>query len=215
MKNFLLTVITIIGLLVLAALGTCSQAAELEVGVGLAHANGQDCGIWYMCGPGEPYQLHLTTPSYSVGLQGANWRAGWLDLGRYGADATATGTDAEAALGAPLSQWHGKGKVRGAYLQYVAHLGAWRAEAGPWVYRATWQEDIPNWFCVRDCNGRTPGLHHLRVSNDKTSLGAVMGLGRDFGRVSAVASVAMASDRGCDRSIIKNMVVNLELRRRF
>ena len=201
---------------------SCLLAICLELGLGLSVANGQDPGIWYMDGPQYPHVLHLTSPELSVGATGEHWRAGLQYLGKFGADARAIASNDPTLIGCapgcyPMSTWHGSGKVYGAYAQYVAHWGAWRAEAGPWVYRATWEERVPDYAGRGTCTQREPRFQitDCNVSTDKTSVGAIGGIGRDFGPYSAVMSIAMASDRGVDRSIIKNAVATFQVRRTF
>ena len=198
---------------------SCLIALCLELGAGLAGANMQDSGIWYMTGPQYPHELHRTSPAASIGVAGTNWRAGVKYAGRFGADSLAIASIDPTKIACapacfPITHWHGTGKVYGVYAQYVAHWGAWRAEAGPWIYRATWQENIPDFNLYGSCGGQPATMvHSCNVSTDKTSLGAMGGLGRDFGAYSAVVSVQMASDRGSDRSIVKNVVLDFSIRR--
>lgn len=206
----------------------CLLALCIQLGAGMSSAGGQDCGIWYMCGPQYPHQLHLTSPAFSVGTEGRNWRAGYAYLGKFQADATAIASplpqDVACAPGCyPMSQWHGSGRVGGIYLQYVAHWRGFRAEIGPWFYRATWHETVPDWYVNPASFAAYPqalakwgaGYHALDVSNDKTSVGAMGGIGYDFGHASAVLQVANAGDRGCDRSIVKAIVATASIRYLF
>lgn len=190
----------------------------LQIGLGVSHANPQDCGIWYMCGRQYPHALSLNSPSVSVGGESRNWRVGYEYSGRFGSEARAIATIDPTLIPCaprcyPLSTWHGSGKVEGVYVQYVVHSGPWSAEAGPWVYRTTWEVDIPDYTNYATCSGTHTYLSttNCNVSTDKTSLGAMFGVG--YGPV--VLSVRSAEDRGPDRSVIKQLVTNLSFRWRF
>ena len=199
---------------------SCLIALCLQLSMGLSHAVAQDPGIWYMQGPQYPHELHIEPPSLSVGLAGEHWRAGYEYLGKFRADARAIASEDPALIACaprcyPISAWHGAGKVGGLYLQATGRWGRWGAQLGPWVYRATWQEHITEFPLDATCGGL--GTKHVassicHVSTDKTALGAAGGLSyRVSERAELVASVWMASDRGSDRSIIKNMVGNIAL----
>lgn len=199
---------------------SCLIALCLQLSLGLSHAGGQDPGIWYMDGPQYPHELHLTSPAAGIGLAGPHWRAGYQYLGKFTSDARAIASDDPALIGCaprcyPLSAWHGAGKVGGLYLQATGSWGRWGGQIGPWLYRATWQERITEFPIDATCGGL--GAKHVassvcNVSTDKTALGAAGGLTyRISDRAQLVASVWMAGDRGCDRSIIKAVVGNFSV----
>jgi hypothetical protein len=184
--------------------------AMIQFGLGISHANPQDCGIWYMCGQQYSHNLTLDSPDVSLGLKGDNWRAGLEYLGRFASEATAISSNNPALIPCapqcyPISRWNGAGKLFGFYTEYVYRIDKWHIEAGPWVYRATWTEDIPDYWMPN------VGRIHVNVSADSINVGAVLGGGYDFGRFGLAGTIRMASDRGPDRSIVKGFVSTLQV----
>ena len=193
----------------------CLLALCLQLGVGVSHANPQDCGIWYMCGPQYPHTLHLDSVSESIGIETEHWRVGYENLGRFTSTAKAIASENPALIPCapkcyPISNWYGSGKVAGGYVEYIVRRGAWHFEAGPWLYRATWQENLTEFPLDAVCGGGSPLVRstHCNVSADKTTIGAMGGIG--YGPVAV--TIRNASDRGPDRSLLKNFVTNVSIR---
>jgi len=110
----------------------CLLALCLQLAAGWTHANPQNCGIWYLCQPDAPYTLHQDSPTYSVGVAGEHWRAGWQGLGR-------TETDAHVPPPVvPVPEFFRTiGKNRGFYVEGVYRKGPFDFEGGLWLYRST------------------------------------------------------------------------------
>jgi len=102
---------------------TCLLAICLQLGLGLTHANPQDCGIFYLCD--QPANLHLNTLSWSAGVESETFRAGYEHLGSFRTDGLVDG------------DWmHASGSVEGVYTQFVARQKDWWVGIGTWEYRA-------------------------------------------------------------------------------
>lgn len=209
---------------------------EVEVSAGVTHANPQDCGIWYMCGQQYPHNLDLNSPAFSFGFTGdlpykhSGWRAGVEYLGKFSANGI-VGPMPDSTFNCPTSncpQTHfsGDGKVWGLYAEYIYHIGKWRLEGGPTLYRASWTERVPDYVYTADNKGTPPWYHYPdNISSAKWSPGLEAGVGYDFNKhLSAVLSVHMAEDRGVNTgmggpsdlpSIVKQYVTNISIRYSF
>lgn len=200
---------------------SCILALCLQLGLGAAYALPQDSGIWYV--QSYEHTLHLTSLDYSVGVESSHWRAGVQSMGRTSAQAiVGANVDGTTCVGCPVDHYSGDGKVFGLYAQYIWHLARWRAEFGPWIYRASWQEQVPDyhWAC-----GTVWCVYPTYISSAAWSLGVVGGIGRDFGPYSIALSARMAGDRGRDTSptghgydmpsIIKGGIVDFSIRYTF
>jgi hypothetical protein len=168
-----------------------------------------------MDGPQYPHTLLLNSPRASIALRSDDWRFGYEYLGRFAADGKAISSvnpvDIICAPRCwPLSQYDGSGKVEGLFLEYTAHFGpGYFVEAGPWIYRATWSEVVPDWL---DPSHMALGPHQTVLSSDKTSLGLVAGIGQRFRHFEAVFDAHMAQDRGSQPSIVKQVILGAEIR---
>jgi hypothetical protein len=194
----------------------CIAFLCLQVALGLSHANPQDCGIWYTCGPQYPNAFGLNSPSLALGVESRVWRAGVEYTGRFWNRGYAPDTSDPAAIACaprcyPVSTWIGAGKVFGVYAQYVARLPhGFSLEAGPWLYRATWNELVPD---AVDMNHRNLPPCVFRDEGHSTSWGAMVGASYALDDANSVAlSVRSAADHGAQPSIVKGFVSNLSLR---
>ena len=186
----------------------CIAALCLQLGVGVAHANPQDCGIWYTCGPDQPHTLHLNGLDWSVGLASEHWRFGYEDAGN---------TSVEARVPAfidrypgPMAQFNGNGWLRGVYGMYSLCAGKLCLEAGPWFYKAMWAETLIG----------IPGRPYIiNESAVKLSPGAIGGVTyRLNNRVEFAADIrsannfATAGDGGLMQSITKGFTTTFVIR---
>lgn len=197
---------------------SCLLAVCLQLGVGLTYANPQDCGIWYTCGPTEPHELHLTAADWSVGAVGAAWRVDYERTGAFGADARVSNVS-----GAPAS-YVGSGTVEGGLATFVSRAGPAFVELGPWVYRATWDENVADWSGAPNRAYRGP----VNATGSRISLGVIGGLGARLGPFELELSARSAenravtrvrwpgypvqSDGGLQMSIIKGFVTTASVR---
>ena len=175
---------------------SCLLAICLQLGLGMAHANAQDCGIWYTCSRGSEYVLHQNAGTYSAGVAGRAWRAGVQSLGH-------TQTDALVAEpGMRSVYFHTTGAARGLYAEALFPAGLLTFEAGLWAYRSTVLSDI--------------GAHHF--SSGAAGLGPMFGVSYAAEHLSIGASIRGAENRSCDwngnhqPSPTKGFATTLELR---
>lgn len=200
-----------------------ARAAELELSAGGSYANPQQCGVWYTCGQGQPHTLHLTSANWSVGLRGDWWRAGYTSLGRFSSEALAYPTP-----GAQLAQFNGSGAIEGVYTTLVLPVDPVSIEIGPWLYRASWDENISNWNGVNWPAGVTPYTGTVHSTGSAASVGMMAGVEYRIGRFSVALTsrsgqnrgvtqvrwigYPVQSDGGLQMSIVKQVVTTLELR---
>jgi len=189
----------------LFALGAASARADIEVGAGLAHALPQNCGIWYDCGVAGT-RLGLDSLDWSVGLAGDHWRAGYEHAGRFTTSALIYPDACQRSRCLPYGVWQGAGRLDGLYAEYVARLGHWHAEVGPWLYRADWTERYGRRGAYT-AGAVTPGI--------------IGGVGYDLGRYTLAATAKScnaeghAPDGGIYQSICKGAAWSLTARVRF
>lgn len=139
---------------------------KIEVGVGVSQFTTREDGLWYQ--EGFSHKLDMRSPSISIGLTGdvnswLSWRASYVYLGnaRSSADAVPDATDYPNGVGGynastkscngacgPMRKFVGRGNLQGVYFTLEPHVtwNGWRfgIEAGPFLYRATWNVDIYN-----------------------------------------------------------------------
>ena len=143
----------------------------LLISLGLAHANPQDPGIWYLSG--SPYKLHQNTITEAIGIEGKYWKAGVQNLGK-------TETDAYIP---DHGYFHTQGKEYGVYAEGVYKFNKLiSADAGIWVYRSSVYTNAG------------PGGTNAIFSSAAYGLGPVMGL--SFGPVSF--TFRLAENRSLD-----------------
>lgn len=111
----------------------------LELGLGLAHANPQGDGMFYDAE--LPYVQHLNALTWSAGVAARDWRAGYEHLGRNGTDAL---VHPDNVPNGPRYAMHSEGTTEGLYLEYMVRQGRLHAEAGVWLYRASYWLNQPN-----------------------------------------------------------------------
>ena len=153
MKTLLL-----LGLLLLA---TCANAAQFEIGAGIARAQTNGNGTWYQ--DGFAHAMKLTQPALELGARGRltshmDWHVDAVSLGRYSVNSQDTPRDSNYSATSrthcngrclPLANYIGSGRVLGIQALLSRHTrGAWQlgVEAGPFLYHETWRMDVPNWY---------------------------------------------------------------------
>ncbi len=142
-------------------LASCAPAlaAHVEVGLGMSRALTNGDGTWYQSA--FPHTLDLRSLSGMVGVTGdlsehVAYHADAVWLGRFGENSQNTPNDGNYAKGIgcvgpclPMANYIGSGWVAGFAPTIEWHTtGAWRfgVEGGPWFYRETWRESVPNWY---------------------------------------------------------------------
>lgn len=139
-----------------------AQAMHVEVGAGVSRALTNGDGTWYQ--DAFPHTLNLNSLSGMVGITGdvTEHFAYHLDgvwLGRFGENSQDTPNDGNYRKGVgcvgkclPMANYIGSGWIAGIAPTIEWHTtGRWRfgVEAGPWLYRETWRESVPNWYPSR------------------------------------------------------------------
>jgi hypothetical protein len=139
---------------------------QVELGIGAAHYTTTD-GRWYQ--EGVPGGSHLTSkpPAFSVGFTGPlftrgkwgiDWHAEYVNLGRAAAACSCTPDDRNYnpdshayanKTGVPTAYFTGEGRSQGVALTLEPYywLDGFRfgIEAGAYVHRDSWSEDIAGW----------------------------------------------------------------------
>ena len=157
-------------------------AAQVEVGVGAAHAQATQNGNWYELGVGHP-QLDLTSPVFELGVTGEisrhiGWHVDAVDLGHYSVSSQDVVDDRHnyswsqdrcLATCNSLMQVNGSGSVYGVAATLDLHTaGAWQVgvQVGPLLYHARWSISVPNWT---QASGSTVGGGPWSYSNGAIS----------------------------------------------
>ena len=103
--------------------------ASLVLILGVAHANPQDSGIWYI--QDQPHKLHQDGFTYGAGIEIPDWRISVQSLGK-------TGTDSYVVDGGFQGYFHTTGKEWGVSALRRFGLGyGIQGEAGIWVYHSS------------------------------------------------------------------------------
>ena len=140
-------------LLLAAPASVCAQV-RLEVGAGISHAGIRSNGTWYQ--QEYPHTMRTGAPAVSISLR---WRlrpdldliTGMVDLGRYSVNSQDVPNDAAYAahVRLPLANYIGSGRLWGIRALIERRWGdRWQVgvQAGPFIYRESWQMDVPNWY---------------------------------------------------------------------
>ena len=171
-----------------------AHAAQLELGVGIAHSRDHGDGTWYQSA--FPHTLTLTSPLLQIGVVGdaapwLRWHVDAVYLGRYAVDSLDTPNDANynphSPTGCngkclPLTRYIGSGSVWGIAATLEAHTqGAWQwgIEAGPLLYHRTWSLSVPDWYPSTQMADGTfqPGkVTPISTSDAGWTVGGVVGL---------------------------------------
>lgn len=169
-----------------------------EIGIGAAHYNTVD-GRWMQQGiPGgsnltskpPAFSLGFSGPLISRGKWGVDWRAEYVNLGRAAADCSCTPDDRNydpkshtytRKVDVPTAFFTGEGRSQGAALTLEPYywvsgvrLGV---EAGAYVHRDSWSEDVAGWYAP---GSNTPQNFHL--DDAYWSVAPVVGLSVGNGR---------------------------------
>ena len=217
MKKLLLVLLTFFSTLV---------HSEVEVGVGVSSFTKNSNGFWYQ--DGFDHTLKMNYPNISIG---GNWsvhpnlnvRLGYQYLGKVTSTALASASDENYAQWQqgkekiwPLSRWNGSGDVQGLYLtlnpSYRYGPYVFQGEVGGWLYRPTWEVDIPDWIANPE---DTP--HHVYVSHKTRAQYSMIygfGVSRDNWTLSYTYRQATASGDEYP-AVYSGPVRTLELRHKF
>jgi hypothetical protein len=138
-----------------------------EVGIGAAHYTTQD-GRWYQQGmPNGDNKLTSKPPAFSLGFTGplitrgkwgADWHAEYVNLGRAAASCACTPMDENynaqthqfhKRYDVPAAYFTGSGRSQGVALTiepyYWIHGVRLGIEAGAYIHRDSWSEDVVGW----------------------------------------------------------------------
>jgi hypothetical protein len=187
--------------LALAAATFSAQAAQIEVGAGVAQARTNGNGTWYQ--EGFQHHLHLRSPVLMLGVTGKltphiTWHVDAVDLGSYSVNSWDTPNDKNYSghgyrgNALPLANYIGSGSVYGIAAMLQAHTsGAWRfgVQAGPFVYHERWSMQVPDWYPSQEGG---PGEYFypsgpitpLSASQSQWALGYVAGVTLTHGNFS-------------------------------
>ena len=167
-----------------------SDAAQVEIGAGMAHAQTNGNGTWYQ--EGFARTLRLNSPVLEIGVTGRvrswlRWHVDAVDLGRYASNAQAV-PDANydpasstfcAGACMPTQDFVGDGRIAGVQALLSLHTrGAWQVgiEGGPFLYHESWRLDVPNWYLV-------PGqIIPIATYRARWAIGSVVGFTLSHGR---------------------------------
>lgn len=133
---------------------------QLEAGAGVQVSRDGGDNLWVQYG--LAHKENLTTPAWMIGVTGdvtdwLSWHADFVDLGHVSASTMAVGDD-QYDVGVhrvrpqyrnvPLTRFEGNGHTYGVALtlepHYTWHDIRFGVEAGPFIYRTTWNETIYN-----------------------------------------------------------------------
>jgi hypothetical protein len=203
-----------------------------EAGIGVSKAVSPD-GRWQQQGiPGgshvvvnpPSWSLGLTGPIVTRGKWGADWHLDYVNLGRFAASCSCTPQDENYdpkshtyndRTGVPTAFFTGQGRSQGAtltaeayYWLYGVRLGA---EAGAYIHKDSWSEDIAGW----QVGGVTPQSMHLESSY--WSVAPVVGVSVGYGRFSVAARHYFTGLNSRNRSVppLWNDVTTVELKVKF
>jgi hypothetical protein len=165
---------------------------QYEAGIGAsAYSKGPD-GYWYQAG--FAHNLQLTAPAVEVGFTGDLYNGGawgvayhadYAWLGAVHTDAQAVPLDANYNLATkgcngaclPLARFQGSGHEAGFLLtlEPYYYVGKWRVgvEAGPFLHKTVWSEDVSNVTYSIDQQAAPISIHV--ASSDGWRVGAVIG----------------------------------------
>jgi hypothetical protein len=170
-----------------------------EIGIGAAHYTTQD-GRWYQQGmPNGDNKLTSKPPAFSLGLTGplvtrgkwgADWHAEYVNLGRAAASCACTPMDENynanshqyhKTFDVPQAYFTGSGRSQGVALTVEPYywISGVRVgvEAGAYIHRDSWSEDVIGWQVVG--SGAPQNLH---LSDAFWSVSPVVGASVGNGR---------------------------------
>ena len=161
-----------------------AKAMEMELGIGQTHFSHTPNGTWWQ--QGFPYKLDMSHLADSIGMTGRinswlRWHTDYESLGRASENSWDTPSDANYSITTPnhcngtclpLANYVGSGSIRGIALtlapEYrIADDLRFFVNAGPFLYRSSWNEQVYNWF------GTTVYLNH----KTRWEIGEKIGLG--------------------------------------
>ena len=165
-----------------------SDAAQVEIGAGMAHAQTQGNGTWYQ--EGFAHTLRLNQPVALIGLTGRltqhmDWHLDAVSLGRYSSDSQDVLPDANYSPTSPthcngpcnpFAHYIGNGQIWGVQALLARHTsGAWQlgVAGGPFVYHETWALSVPNWYEPTAPSGTH---YNIETRQAKWALGAAFAL---------------------------------------
>lgn len=206
---------------------------HIQAGIGIAKADTAD-GRWLQEGiPGgshvtarpPTFSLGLTGPLITRGAWGVDWHLDYVNLGRFAASCECTpmdeNYDAKAhtyrpKFDVPMANFSGFGRSQGAtltaegyYWLYGFRLGA---EAGIYVHRDSWSEDVTGWQVIN--SGAPKSLH---VEDVYWSVAPMVGVSVGYGRISVSARHYFIKKNSQNRNVppLWNDVTTVELKVRF
>lgn len=211
-----------------------SEYVQAEIGIGAAHYTTQD-GRWYQQGmPNGDNKLRSKPPAFSLGLTGplitrgkwgADWHAEYVNLGRAAASCACTPRDENYdpnthhftnRFDAPAAYFTGSGRSQGValtiepyYWAYGVRLGV---EAGAYIHRDSWSEDVIGWQV-----DKTVPPQNLHLSDAHWSVAPVVGASVGNGRISVAARHYFTGLNSRNRNVppLWNDVTTVELRVKF
>jgi hypothetical protein len=168
MKNHIATGVALVTLAVSTASHAdyINQYVQAELGIGAAKYQTQD-GRWMQQGiPGgsnvtskpPAFSLGFTGPLITRGKWGMDWHAEYVNLGRASAQCDCTPLDSNynanahvfaPKIAVPFANFTGEGRSQGVALTvepyYWFHGARIGIEAGAYIHRDSWTEDVTGW----------------------------------------------------------------------
>ncbi|WOD18656.1 hypothetical protein [Paraburkholderia kirstenboschensis] len=204
---------------------------HVQAGIGLSKADTPD-GRWQQAGiPGgshvtakpPTFSLGLTGPLLTRGAWGVDWHLDYVNLGRFAASCSCTPMDENydpkthaytPKVAVPTAFFTGEGRSQGAAL--TAEVYYWlysvrlAAEAGAYIHRDSWSEDVSNW----QVGGYPQNLH---LSDTYWSVAPVVGVSVGYGRMSVSARHYFTKLNSQNRSVppLWNDVTTVEMKVKF
>ncbi|HUX81019.1 MAG TPA: hypothetical protein VMV38_01715 [Candidatus Paceibacterota bacterium] len=182
--------------LVLFSLSAFASGGTFEVGGGVNRYRSVGNGVWYQ--KGFPYHLQLHSSVWMLGWQQPItehlvFHADWLSLGKAASDSWDTPIDANynasehRCYGACVSMAHfvGHGSASGLALSLSQHFGqsGWFfVNAGLYVNRVRWEEDVYHWQPLLLVPARDLHVAH----RTHWEVAPMVGIGVQFGNFSLV-----------------------------
>ncbi|GJH05047.1 hypothetical protein [Paraburkholderia terrae] len=205
---------------------------HIQAGIGVSKADTPD-GRWQQAGiPGgshvtakpPTFSLGLTGPLLTRGSWGVDWHLDYVNLGRFAASCSCTPMDEnydpkahtyKPQVAVPTAFFTGEGRSQGAALTAEAYYWLYglrlAAEAGAYIHRDSWSEDIAGW----QVGGVPPQTLHL--SDAYWSVAPVVGVSVGYGRVSVAARQYFTGLNNRNRNVppLWNDVTTIELKVKF
>jgi hypothetical protein len=202
--------------------------ADIEITAGASRFGAPPDSLWWQSG--FEHKLDLTSPTIGIGWTNGTFRVGYQYDGHVTTSAIAMLNEAawfqgvRDCSGKPgCSRFDGTGTAQEIHVTWTPHIGHAFLEIGPTLMRTTWTERITD-LPITAQRFRTlsePGVLRPQIAPFSAALhvGALLGVGYDFGRMSIAATYRTLDARGGKKDDVpagfRHEILSLELRGRF